>query len=154
MTSNSLSHTVLKDIGFMLLAEGKTIRVRADGMSMYPSIKSGSVIFIEPYEPGAKPRPGEIIAWKRDAGIVVHRLVHVYDQKMQKHFVTRGDSCLADDDPIVFDQIAGKVVRIEYPEGKPVPPRKYAGINPNYRLNRIFVRIISQIYRVKRIVNT
>lgn len=154
MTSNSLSHTVLKDIGFMLLAEGKTIRVRADGMSMYPSIKSGSVIFIEPYEPGAKPRPGEIIAWKRDAGIVVHRLVHVYDQKMQKHFVTRGDSCLADDDPIVFDQIAGKVVRIEYPEGKPVPPRKYAGINPNYRLNRIFVRIISQIYRVKRIFNT
>ena len=154
MTSNSLSHTVLKDIGFMLLAEGKTIRVRADGMSLYPSIKSGSVIFIEPYEPGAKPRPGEIIAWKRDAGIVVHRLVHVYDQKMQKHFVTRGDSCLADDDPIVFDQIAGKVVRIEYPEGKPVPPRKYAGIKPNYRLNRIFVRIISQIYRVKRIFNT
>ena len=154
MTSNSLSHTVLKDIGFMLLAEGKTIRVRADGMSMHPSIKSGSVIFIEPCEPGAKPHPGEIIAWKRDTGIVVHRLVNVYDQKMQRHFVTRGDSCPGEDDPIFFEQIAGKVVRVEYPEGKPVPPHKYAGIKPNYRLNRILVRIISQIYRVKRIFNT
>jgi signal peptidase I len=151
MTSNRLSHTVLKDIGFLLLAEGKTIRVRAEGMSMHPSIKSGSVIFIEPYEPGAKPRPGEIIAWKREAGIVVHRLVNVYNQKMQKHFVTRGDSCPDADDPIVFEQIAGKVVRIEYPEGTPVSPHKYTGIKPNYRLNRILVRIISQIYRVKRI---
>ncbi len=151
MTSNRLSHTVLNDIGFMLLAEGKTIRVRADGMSMHPSIKSGSVIFIEPYEPGAKPRPGEIIAWKKDMGIVVHRLVNAYMQKMQMHYVTRGDSCMGEDDPIVFEQIAGKVVRIEYPEGKQVPAHKYAGIRPNYRLNRILVRIISQIYRVKRV---
>lgn len=151
MTSDRLSHTVLRDIGFMLLAEGKTIRVRADGMSMHPSIKSGSVIFIQPYEPGAKPRPGEIIAWKRDTGIVVHRLVNVYSQKMQMHYVTRGDSCAGEDDPVLIEQIVGKVVRVERPEGKLVPPHKYSDKKPNYIHNRRLVRIISQIYRVKRV---
>lgn len=151
MTSDRLSHTVLREIGFMLLAEGKTIRVRADGNSMYPSIKSGSIIFIEPYEPGTKPRQGDIIAWKRESGFVVHRLVSVCSRKMQMHYVTRGDSCAGEDDPVTIDQIVGKVVRVEKPEGKVVPPRKYSDKRPNYCLNRRLLRIISQIYRVKRI---
>lgn len=151
MSKDRLSYTVLKDIGFMLLAEGKTIRVRAEGQSMYPSIKSGSVIFIKPLEKDADPFPGEIIAWKRDSGIVVHRLISIYKQKGQKYFVTRGDSSLAEDEPVLTEQIAGKVVRVENPEGKPVRPGKYLNKKPNYTLNRYLVRIISQIYRVKRI---
>jgi signal peptidase I len=150
--SKSLSYTVLKEIGFMLLAEGKTIRVRAEGISMYPSIKSGSVIFIEPFEQGTEPVAGEIIAWKRDTGIVVHRLISVYKQKGQKYFVTRGDSSLMEDEPVLFEQIAGKVVRVENSEGRPVSPHKYINKKPNYSLNRFLVRIISQIYRVKRIL--
>ena len=150
MSKDHLSYTVLKDIGFRLLAEGKTIRVKAEGISMYPSIKSGSVIFIEPFKQGAVPVPGEIIAWKRDSGIVVHRLVSTYKSKMQKYYVTRGDSSLAEDEPVLFEQIAGKVVRVENPEGKPVPPEKYINKKPNYSCNRFLVRIISQFYRVKR----
>jgi len=150
MSKYRLSYTVLKDIGFLLLAEGKTIRVRAEGLSMYPSIKSGSVIFIKPLEIDIEPLPGEIIAWKRDSGIVVHRLISVYKQKGQKYFVTRGDSSLAEDEPVLIEQIAGKVVRVENPEGKPVHPGKYLNKKPNYTLNRYLVRIISQIYRVKR----
>jgi len=45
----------------------------------------------------------------------------------------------------------GKVVRVERPEGKVVPPDKYSNINPNYSLNRRLVRIISQIYRLKKV---
>jgi len=154
MTSDRLSHTVLREIGFMLLAEGKTISIRADGNSMYPSIKSGSVIFIEPYEQGVRPRPGDIIAWKKDLSFVVHRLVSVYSQKMQMHYVTRGDSCAGEDDPVLIGQIVGRVVRVEKPEGKVLSPSEYSDKKPNYRLNRIRVRIILQIYRVKRIFNT
>ena len=114
--SKSLSYTVLKDIGFRLLAEGKTISVKAEGFSMYPSIKPGSVIFIEPYTPGTEPVSGQIIAWKRGAGFVVHRLVSAYKQKGQKYFITRGDSSDVADDPILIDQIAGRVVRVENSE--------------------------------------
>jgi len=151
MSKDRLSHTVLKDIGFMLLAEGKTIRVMAEGTSMHPSIKSGSVIFIKPLEKGESPSRGEIIAWKRDSGIVVHRLIKTYRQKGQEFFVTRGDSSPAEDDPVLSEQIAGKVVRVENPEGKAVSPGKYLNKKPNYALNRFLVRIISQFYRVKRV---
>jgi signal peptidase I len=150
MNNNNLSHNILKEIGFSLLAEGKTIRVKAEGFSMYPSIKPGSVIFIEPYKKGAEPVPGEIIAWKRDSGFVVHRLVKCYKQKYQKYFVTRGDSIMAEDDPVLFDQIAGKVVKVENPEGKAVPANSFLNKKPNYSLNRFLVRIISQFYRIKR----
>ena len=151
MSNDHLSYTILKDLGFRLLDEGKTIRVKAEGISMYPSIKSGSVIFIEPFKQGAVPVTGEIIAWKRDSGIVVHRLISIYRQKNQKYYVTRGDSSLAEDEPVLFEQIAGKVVRVENPEGKPVSPEKYINKKPNYSLNRLLVRIISQFYRIKRI---
>jgi signal peptidase I len=150
MSKDHLAYTVLKEIGFSLLAEGKTLKVKAEGISMYPSIKSGSVIFIEPFKQGTEPVPGEIIAWKRDSGIVVHRLVSTYKSKMQKYYVTRGDSILTEDEPVLFEQIAGKVIRVENPEGKPVPPEKYSNKKPNYSLNRFLVRIISQFYRIKR----
>jgi signal peptidase I len=151
MIKDRLSHTVLKDVGFSLLTEGKTIRVKAEGISMYPSIKSGSVIFIEPLQQGTVPIPGEIIAGQKDSGIVVHRLISTYRQKYQIYFVTRGDSSLAEDEPVLIDQIAGKVVRVENPEGKPVPPEKYINKKPNYTFNRFLVRIISQLYRIKKI---
>jgi hypothetical protein len=69
------NHIIIKDIGFSLLAEGTTIKVRADGYSMYPAIKPGSVVLIEPLPESFLPFPGEIIAWKRESGFVVHRLV-------------------------------------------------------------------------------
>lgn len=150
MSKDLLSYTVLKEIGFMLLAEGKTIKVKAEGTSMHPSVKSGSVIFIKPVEKGEKLLPGEIIAWKRDSGIVVHRLIRTYRQKGQDFFVTRGDSSLEEDEPLLSEQIAGRVIRVENPEGKPVPPGKYLNKKPNYTLNRFLVRIISQFYRIRK----
>ena len=151
MSKKHLSHTVLKEIGFSLLAEGKTIRVKAEGFSMYPSIKPGSVIFIEPFKKGTGPVPGEIIAWKREAGFVVHRVVGNFEKDNSEFIVTRGDSSIAEDEPVISDQVAGKVTRVENPEGKPVPEDQYLNKKPNYALNRFLVRIISQFYRVKRL---
>jgi signal peptidase I len=148
--SKALSEKVFKDIGFILLAEGKTIIVKAEGTSMYPSVKPGSVVFIEPFKDGTAPLTGEIIAWKRESGLVVHRLISSYIQKGRRYFVTRGDSSLAADDPVPYEQLAGRVVRIKTPGGKPVPARRYKNKKPNYRLNRYMVWIISQIYRMKR----
>jgi hypothetical protein len=65
--------------------------------------------------------------------------------------VTRGDSSLVEDEPVLSEQIAGRVIRVENSEGKPVPPEKYINKKPNYSINRFLVRIISQFYRIKRI---
>jgi signal peptidase I len=151
MTKDPLAYNVLKEIGFTLLAEGKTISVRAEGFSMYPSVKPGSVIFIEPYEKGAEPVPGEIIAWKKDPGFIVHRLVRSYEEGNRKYFITRGDSIMAEDEPVPSDQIAGRVVRVENHKGKAVTADVFLRKKPNYSFNRFLVRIILQFSRVKRI---
>jgi signal peptidase I len=150
MAKNQLSYTVLKDIGFSLLEEGRTIKIRADGLSMYPTIKQGSVIFIGPYEKDSHPLPGEIIAFKKDAGFIVHRLVRLYDEGNNILVVTRGDSSIKDDEPVPVEMVAGKVVRIEDPSGRTIPFRPVPGKKPKYVLNRFLVKIILLIYRIKK----
>ena len=133
----------MKDIGFTLLSEGKTIKVRADGYSMYPSVKPGSIIFIEPLHTAGNISPGEIIAWKRDNGFVVHRLLRIFESGNQTFFVTRGDSSSSEDVPVVIGNLAGRVIRIENPEGKIERPSSYFNNKPDYKLNRLRIRIIS-----------
>jgi len=148
--NSRLAHTLLKDVGFSLLAEGRTIRVRADGYSMYPGIKPGSVIYIEPLADDAIPVTGEITALKKDSGFIVHRLVRIIEKDGMKYVVTRGDSSIAEDDPEPINHIAGKVVKVELPSGKVVPEKSLSNKNPNYTLNRLLIRIILQISRLKR----
>jgi signal peptidase I len=140
----------LKEVGFTLLAEGKTLKVKAEGYSMYPSIKPGSVIYIEPFETGIEPVPGEIIAWKKESGFVVHRLIRVLKEEEKSSFVTRGDSCTYEDDPVTFEQLAGRVVRVETPEGKIVPAASCLNLKPDYSLNRFLVRVKWYLNKVKR----
>jgi signal peptidase I len=143
MNSGHPAQTLLKDIGFTLLSEGKTIKVRANGYSMYPSVKPGSIIFIEPLAEGDKPASGEIIAWKRNAGFVVHRLVRSFENGDRTFLVTRGDSTSSEDEPVDSEQVAGRVIRIENPEGRIVKPSAYLKMKPDYRLNRLRVLMIT-----------
>lgn len=150
MISKRLSHTLFEEVGFSLLAEGKTIRVKADGYSMYPVMKPGSVIFIHPLNSNETPSGGEIIALKKDFGLVVHRCIRTFEDEGEKYIVTRGDSHLEEDLPEPFSSIAGRVIRVELPSGRILNEELLFIKNPNYRLNRLLVRIILQISRLNR----
>ena len=134
--------SALKEVGFTLLGEGKTLKIRAEGFSMYPSIRPGSLIYIEPVDQPSGLEPGEIIAWKRDSGFVVHRLVRKIEKENQIYFVTRGDCNLHDDNPVSKNTIVGKVVKIESREGKSVRIINYRSKRPNYIFNRLSATLI------------
>ncbi|HEX2920748.1 MAG TPA: S24/S26 family peptidase [Bacteroidales bacterium] len=104
---------LLKNVSLNLLAEGKTIRIKASGYSMYPCIKPGSVILIESLKEKGKPRPGEIIAIRRGNGLIVHRLVKTIMKDGIEYFVARGDSNSREDEPVKLGMIAGRVVSTE-----------------------------------------
>ena len=146
MSKTRFSYTILKDIGFSLLAEGKIIRVRAEGYSMYPTIKPGSVIYIKPLQEEVS-SPGDIIAVKRESGFVVHRLLRYIEQEGRKYLVTRGDSIMVEDEPVEYENIAGRVIRVETPEGKTVEAEQLTEKPVNYTLNRMVVWIILQVRR-------
>jgi signal peptidase I len=139
MNNGRNNHTILKDIGLTLLAEGKTIRIKAHGYSMFPCIKPGSLILIEPLNIRGMPRPGEIIAIKRENGLIVHRLSKIINKNGIPCYIARGDSNAYADNLVKIDKIAGRIVGAESTGENPVPADIRINIKPKYFINRIRV---------------
>lgn len=143
MDKQKKSGEILKNVGFTLLSEGKTIRIKAHGYSMYPSIKPGSVILIEPIKIKGNPVPGEIIAIKRETGLIVHRLKRIVVKSGITTYIARGDSNSLEDDPVTFGKIAGRIVGAEPTWENPVPADIRINTKPRYITNRL--RVIGKI---------
>jgi Peptidase S24-like. len=139
MNNGRNNRTIVKDIGLTLLAEGKTIRIKAHGYSMFPCIKPGSLILIEPLNIKGMPRPGEIIAIKRENGLIVHRLSRTINKNGVTCYIARGDSNAYADNPVKINKIAGRIVRAESTGENPVPADIRINIRPKYFINRIRV---------------
>jgi signal peptidase I len=133
------NHAVVKDISLTLLTEGKTIRIKAHGYSMYPCIKPGSLILIEPLNIKGMPRPGEIIAIQRESGLIVHRLSKIINNNGIMFYIARGDSNAYADNPVKIDKIAGRIVRAESTGENPVPADIRVNTKPSYFVNRLRV---------------
>jgi signal peptidase I len=150
MNKTNITRTVLKEIGFLLLSEGKTLKVKAEGLSMYPVIKPGSIIYIEPFNSDSPPVPGEIVAWKREMTFVVHRLVRIVIKNNLSYFITRGDSCAYEDQPVTADQLAGRVIRVETQRGL-LKDGKQLNRKSKYLFNRLLVWIYFKAKLLKRL---
>lgn len=139
MSKPQSNHSIVKNISLTLLSEGKTIRIKAHGYSMYPCIKPGSLILIEPLNIKGLPRPGEIIAVRRENGLVVHRLSKIITTNGITMYIARGDSNANADKPVKLDKIAGRIVRAEGTGENPVPADIRINTKPGYFVNRIRV---------------
>jgi signal peptidase I len=136
---NKGNRDIVKNVGFNLLSEGKSIRIKAHGYSMYPAIKPGSLILIEPIHVKGAPRPGEIIAIKRETGLVVHRLVRTEARSGVTWYVARGDSNAYADNPVTIEMIAGRITGAEATGENRVPADIRINKKPNYIVNRLRV---------------
>jgi signal peptidase len=99
------------------LYRGNSIRFRAPGDSMYPTICDGDLIMIHPIKP-SEVIVGDIILYRHENGVVAHRVVNIQISQSsvlstQHSFLLRGDAAIVYDDPVRADQILGKVVSIE-----------------------------------------
>ncbi len=137
--SNLDKKMIIKNTGLTLLSEGKTIRIKAHGYSMYPSIKPGSLVLIEPIRLKGAPVPGEIIAITRENGLILHRLIKIVIKNNVTTYIARGDGNAFADNPIKIDKIAGRIVGAESTGENPVPADIRINTRPNYFINRIRV---------------
>jgi hypothetical protein len=143
------TYTILKEMSFELLAEGKVIRARAEGFSMYPFIRPGSMILLGPVNDETILSPGEIIAWKRESGFVLHRLVSIIRNDSETLYITRGDSCMNPDPPVKRDQISGRVLSVEDRRGRSREGEKLIA-RPRYFCNRLRIWCL---FRMKRLMS-
>ncbi len=98
-----------------LLSQGTTVRFRPSGRSMYPSIREGELITVEPVR-ASDVKIADIVLFRSERGLIAHRVV---DNRTQSsvlsphHFLLRGDASLSCDQPVAAQQILGRVVRVE-----------------------------------------
>ena len=100
----------LKDLSQDLLINGYQVRIKASGLSMFPSIGTGDRITISPQK---DVRIGDVIVFNRGGQIVAHKLVKVFEKEGIRYYQTRGDSSFRLDQPITAGEILGKVTGIE-----------------------------------------
>ena len=113
-------HDLFSDVCTGLLSLGQGVRFKANGWSMYPTIRDGEMISVESVLP-SQIRHGDIILYRSSRGITAHRVIRVQmetNSAVVPHgpsflFTTRGDSIRADDPPLMSDQILGKVCSVE-----------------------------------------
>jgi signal peptidase I len=133
---------MVKNVGLTLLSEGKRIRIKAHGYSMYPCIKPGSLILIEPIHLKGAPVQGEIIAITRESGLIIHRLVKIVTKNGIRSYIARGDSNAYADNPVGIDKIAGRIIGAETTGENPVLADIRKNSSPHYFVNRIRVLVL------------
>jgi len=126
-----------------MLSEGNAVSVTAGGYSMWPAIKPGDKVIIEPLN-ASTPETGDVIALIRDGGLVIHRITGIVDDNGHFSFRTRGDASLVPDPCSDESEIAGTIKEIITTGGKhKVEMRKRPFV-----LNR-FQAFLTGLFRLK-----
>jgi len=93
----------------LALSSGQSIWIQGRGWSMFPFIWSGDKVRIVPH--GADYRQGEVVAFRSDGKIWMHRLIEW--NASQDKWYAKGDNNLAYDRMIGTQQILGKISMIK-----------------------------------------
>ena len=100
-----------EDFGFItqeVLARGRVLRFRAKGGSMSPFIRNGDVVQVLPVK--ERINFGDVVFYRSSCGDpVVHRVI----QTNKESIITKGDSVLCSDRPVLSKHVLGQVVSVE-----------------------------------------
>ena len=92
------------------LSKGNTFRLRVLGGSMFPWIRSGDILQINPARTYSV---GDILLCTRGNDWVAHRVHSIVKRRSPTHLVTRGDALALPDPPVSIDAVLGRVDVIE-----------------------------------------
>ena len=112
-----------------LLRSGLSLRFRAYGSSMHPTIRSEELITVVPTSPDEIKR-GDIILYRTGfGGVMAHRVIGINQTAYGLRFVMRGDAARSCDRPASAEQVLGKVISVE----RKGTQRKLTGLNSGLR---------------------
>ncbi len=141
MTKRTAIIQLLPDLAGKLLQEGRTVRVKVTGTSMYPFLRDGNLVTVEPA--GAdRILPGMVVVARMPDVYVVHRVIRT---NREGSVILKGDFYRKIDAPVAPRQIIGVVTGVsgQYSEHK---ERKVRRLNPGIiSLIRPFCKILYRI---------
>jgi len=94
------------------LQSGGTLKLRATGISMLPTLWPGDLLTVQSVRPEIA-QPGDIVLCMRGGRFFVHRLVKRNDSLDEASLVTRGD-CMSENDPLIGTrELLGKITEVQ-----------------------------------------
>jgi hypothetical protein len=116
-----------EDLKFVLFTKalrlGMTVRIKAWGTSMLPSLWPGDLLTIQSANQGSV-APGDIVLVVRDEQLFIHRLLRIIDLPGGSQVILRGDALPENDPPAQVSELLGRVCRIERKHRIIIPQRK------------------------------
>lgn len=101
----------IKKVLLDLLAKGHCVTMRAGGLSMFPMLWPKMILIVEPRRLSEIKRGDIVIFEKPEADFfIAHRVV----RKDGQTIITRGDSCLHNDQLVEDGQVVGVVIKAGY----------------------------------------
>jgi len=100
-----------------------TVRLKAWGMSMLPSLWPGDVLTIQSAQPD-EVVPGDIVLVLRDSRFFIHRLIEKRSCHDSRSWITRGDAMPHNDPPAAPSEVLGRVAVIRRAHRSFVPSRR------------------------------
>lgn len=98
-------------LGAEILQRGDLLCFRAKGRSMYPFIREGDVLTVEPVNP-SELRLGEIAFYRTASRGVAHRFIGTSRRNGKIRLVLQGDRSIRPDPPAEADWILGRVTEV------------------------------------------
>jgi signal peptidase I len=93
------------------LTEGTLVRFRAEGISMYPTIRDGEAITVAPVA-ADEVVTGDVLLCRQGTRVLAHRVVDVTRCGTERIFELRGDAKISCDAPVRASAVVGRVVGV------------------------------------------
>lgn len=88
------------------LAEGKAVEIRSFGFSMWPRIKDGAPVRVEPCA-AAELQQGDVVLFDEGSRLVLHRVLRLSSTRA----LIKGDACPDVDGWIPLERVLGRLPR-------------------------------------------
>lgn len=101
------------------LTNGTVVRFRAEGASMYPTIRDGEAITVAAVSSEEVVR-GDVLLCRHGNRVLAHRLVRVTECGAERFFELRGDAKASCDAPVGGDAVVARVIGVRR-NGRVIP---------------------------------
>ena len=93
------------------LTNGAAVRFRAEGASMYPTIRDGEIITVAAVSTD-RVVVGDVLLCRQGARVLAHRVAGVTGHRGERSFQLRGDAKSSCDEPVGASAVVGRVVSV------------------------------------------
>mgnify|MGYP002519024226 CR=1 FL=1 len=98
------------------LAEGRPVRFRLKGNSMFPLLRNGKDVVILEKCQAESLKPMDVVLFRYRGGHVLHRIL----QRKGNNLLIQGDGSIVAMEQCTVDDVVGKVTSVHRPSGKTV----------------------------------